>query len=73
MAECECLSGCPFFHDKMPGMPVTADMVKNRYCRLDPTACARYMVYRRLGTAGVPGDLYPDQTEWARAILRETG
>jgi hypothetical protein len=53
----------------MPDMPVTAHMVKQRYCLQGYPACARFIVYKRFGSEGVPEDLYPDQIEWARSIV----
>jgi hypothetical protein len=69
MPECVCLSGCPFFNDKMRDMPATAAMMKTRYCLGDNTQCARFMVFSVLGREGVPTTLYPAQVERARQIL----
>lgn len=73
MTECECLTGCSFFNDKMAEVPATADMMKKRYCLGDNTNCARHMIKAALGTAKVPGDLYPAQVEKARIILQSSG
>ena len=69
MAECQCLSGCPFFNDKMQNMPSMAGMIKEKYCLGDNTACARYMVFKTLGREKVPPDLYPAQGDRAKQIL----
>ncbi|MBN2416042.1 hypothetical protein JXO52_09380 [bacterium] len=69
MNECEVLATCPFFNDRMAEKPATAGLFKNRYCLGDNTNCARYMVFKTLGRAAVPVDLYPNQEERARAIL----
>ncbi len=71
MADCELLPTCIFFNDKMAGMPVTAEMSKERYCRSDNTRCARYMVYQALGRANVPPDLFPNEAQQARRIIAE--
>jgi len=35
MAKCELLDVCPFFNDKMAGMPSTTAMFKRQYCEGD--------------------------------------
>jgi hypothetical protein len=61
MADCPKLSACPFFGDRMAGMPAIANMLKQGFCRADFAKCARYQV----ATAGVPvpADLFPNQVE----------
>lgn len=69
MAECESLSGCPFFNDLMQDMPATAEIFKSRYCRGDKINCARYMVRMEVGKEHVPSDLYPNQAGRAAEII----
>jgi hypothetical protein len=69
MADCELLSGCIFFNDKMANMPATAELMKNSYCRGDSSQCARYMIYKKLGRAKVPQDLSPGDVARANKIL----
>lgn len=69
MGSCECLTGCIFFNDKMSGMPVLADRLKNKYCRGDNRDCARHMVMRRLGKGKVPADLFPNQHDRANTLI----
>ena len=69
MADCECLSKCPFFNDKMANMPSMADMMKNRYCHDDFEACARYRVFRAHGREAVPPNLFPNQDATADKLL----
>ena len=69
MVECELLGSCIFFNDKMAEMPATAEMMKNRLCRGNKLACARYMVYQQLGRSEVPLDLYPNDVERAKLII----
>ena len=57
--ECELLSTCIFFNDKMGHMPVTASLMKQQYCRGNFEQCARYQVFKTLGRSAVPGDLLP--------------
>jgi hypothetical protein len=69
MGNCECMSGCPFFNDKMNNMPAMADMYKKKYCQTDYAGCARYMVMKKLGKPAVPADLFPNQKQRALEIL----
>ena len=69
MADCECLLRCIFFNDRMANMPSTAVLFKERYCKEDNSNCARYMVFKALGKAKVPPDLFPNMTERARQII----
>jgi hypothetical protein len=69
MAECEVLSSCVFFNDKMEKMPATAEGFKRQYCRGDNSKCARYMVLKALGRPKVPIDLFPNQEDRAREIM----
>jgi hypothetical protein len=68
MADCEKISACPFFNDKLAAMPDVTTMMKNRYCRGDKTKCARYVV----STAGgfVPPDLFPHERDRVGELLR---
>lgn len=68
MADCELVATCPFFNDQMAEMPSMAGIIKERYCRGSSTLCARHMVFRSLGRAAVPKDLYPSQIERADEI-----
>ena len=69
MADCECLSGCLFFNDKMPSKPAMAELMKSRYCRGDNSACARHMILVKLGKPSVPPDLFPGELEKATRII----
>jgi hypothetical protein len=72
MAQCECLSQCPFFNDKMKTRPATAQIYKTQYCLGgDNGNCARYMVRKALGKEKVPPDLYPNQIDRARQLISE--
>ncbi len=71
MAECEVLSACIFFNDKMANMPGTAAGYKRQYCQGDNLQCARYMVLKSLGKPKVPPDLFPNQESRARKIIAE--
>jgi hypothetical protein len=69
MNQCECLAGCPFFHDKMENMPAMADIFKKRYCLGDSLTCARHRVFEARGREFVPMDLFPNDNEYAETIL----
>jgi len=69
MPVCECLPKCLFFQDKMPNKPASAELLKQRLCLGDNKMCARYQVRSVLGPSGVPTDLFPNQTDKARALL----
>jgi hypothetical protein len=70
MANCECLSGCPFFNDKMLDMPGMASLYKRTYCEGgDFAKCARFVVFKALGKPSVPADLFPNQIERANALI----
>lgn len=69
MANCECLAGCPFFNDKMPDTEGLGAMIKKKYCQGDNSNCARYMIFKKLGKAAVPSNLYPNMQDRAREIL----
>lgn len=69
MADCECLSKCIFFNDKMANKPSTAEMYKGRYCKGDNTHCARHQVFKALGPGKVPTDLFPSQEDRVQKII----
>lgn len=71
MAECECLSTCLFFNDKMADKPATSEMLKRRYCLGDNSGCARFIVRQALGANKVPTNLYPNQKDKALEIINE--
>ncbi len=47
MGNCECLNGCPFFHDKMKDYDGLRKICKEQYCFSTYTDCARYQVYKQ--------------------------
>ena len=69
MTDCEFLTKCLFFNDKLENMPKASDMMKNMYCRWNYTKCARYMVAITLGKSAVPGDMYPADQRRANEML----
>ncbi len=74
MAECECISGCPFFNGRMAQtMGTVVESMKRRYCLGDQTNCARHMVKRTLGKEHVPPDMIPNQIEIAQQMIEAAG
>ena len=71
MADCECLEGCPFFNDRMQNMPGLSGIYKKNYCKGDYQKCARYMVFKSLGKAAVPLDMFPNQKEEAESLIQK--
>jgi hypothetical protein len=68
-AECQYLSACPFFNEKLPNMPSMTAYLKSAYCRREYEECARYMVRQALGKDKVPIDLFPDETNLAVRLI----
>lgn len=64
---------CPFFLDKMSNMPAMADIYKMNYCQGDNSTCARYAVFRKMGSGSVPIGLFPNDTAKAEVFLAENG
>ena len=69
MADCECLTGCLFFNDKMANMPSTAANIKHLYCHGEHDRCARYTIFRKFGRSKVPDDLFPNEMHKAQAVI----
>jgi len=70
--DCECLSACPFFNNKMQNKPGMAEMFKKKYCNGGEfDNCARYIVRKSLGKEKVPLDLYPNQMDAAKRIISQ--
>lgn len=69
MGECELFNGCMFYNNRMADMPVTADLMKNKYCRGDKEMCARYRVCKALGREKVPPNLFPNEYERAKELV----
>jgi len=69
MPDCELLSGCIFFNDRMSNMPSTSNVFKMMYCNDNYEACARYTVRSKAGKEAVLNDLFPNQMDRAKEIL----
>jgi len=66
---CALIETCIFFNDKMSNMPSMATMYKDRYCREDFNACARYQVFATVGRENVPKDLYPNEQDKVAGVI----
>lgn len=69
MAECDIISECTFFNDKMANMPVTAEIIKRKLCRGDFSGCAIFRVAKAVGREHVPANLIPNQLERVEEII----
>jgi hypothetical protein len=69
MPECECLESCPIANARVANMPATAEQIKSEYCLRQKFDCARYMVFTKLGRAGVPLNLFPNQIDRVKELL----
>jgi hypothetical protein len=67
--ECEKLSKCPFFSDRLPNMPAVAGLLKQTYCLGDKVSCARYQV--SMAGVPVPPDLFPNEVGRIAQILKK--
>ena len=64
MPNCELLSTCPFFNDRMQNMSEMMEMYKEQYCKGDYACCGRYMIFKALERElerQVPSDLLHKQ------------
>jgi hypothetical protein len=70
MITCELQEECQFFQNKIPVMPSTSRVLKTKYCKEGAcSACAIYIVFKKLGKEKVPGNLFPNQLDKVREIL----
>jgi len=69
MEQCDCLSACPFFNDKMAYQSGMAAIYKRRYCKGDFMRCARHLVKEAIGQENIPADLYPNMHERVDKII----
>lgn len=68
--ECPSINGCPFFNDKLKDMPSMSNIYKRNYCKNEYKKCARYLVSTTIGKENVPLDLFPNQEERAKEIIK---
>jgi len=70
MAECELFKQCPFADEHRPA-DGCGIVCRSKYCRTNPDACARHLVFKSLGRSAVPNDLQPHMLERARKMVRD--
>ena len=70
MSQCELTATCIFFNDQMANMPSTAAVYKKLYCEKDFENCGRYQVFKAIGRENVPKDLFPNQGDRAKEIIK---
>jgi len=68
---CELCDTCIFFNDKMPDMPAVAGYLKDKYCRDNFGACARFRIYGEFGRENVPDGLFPNEGDMVAGITNE--
>lgn len=68
MVICELCDTCIFFNDRMPDMPGVAGYLKDKYCRNDFEACARFQIYKKFGRENVPDGLFPNEVDMVLEI-----
>lgn len=73
MAKCTFWGTCPFLKEMMVGMPHATERLKKLFCDGEYTACARFMIYEKLGADAVPFDLYPSMKSRAESIIANGG
>jgi hypothetical protein len=69
MAECKLLGKCSFIAKEMSEMPLTAKLVRERYCIGNSTACARNIIGDKIGNNHVPDDMSPSELDKAMILL----
>jgi hypothetical protein len=51
-------------------MPSMSSIFKDKYCRGDVKACARYLVAIKIGREKVPANLYPNQLSRVPKLIK---
>ncbi len=69
MAECKCISTCPFYNNRLAKTPLMSEILKWKYCFADSASCARYIIEEKLGESYVPDDLVPNRMDRVYQIL----
>lgn len=72
MTECDKLTTCIFYTDRMDDMPAAAELMKMKYCLGEFEICARHRVEARLGSTCVPKSLCPEESALADRIVAGT-
>ena len=70
LEKCELLSNCALFKYKISNYEGYYVEVKKKYCNGNKSDCARYKIFKVLGSEKIPLDLYPDDHVEAERIIR---
>ena len=73
MADCFHIPECEFYHDRLDGMPKTAEFVKMHFCHKESETCARYLYLRHNRSNQVPKDLMPQDGDKIKDLLNSKG
>lgn len=69
--DCPNINSCPFFNDRLKDMPSMSNIYKRNYCKKEYEKCARFKVANAIGKENVPLDLFPNQEEKSKKIIKE--
>ncbi|MCK4910449.1 MAG: hypothetical protein KAR83_02355 [Thermodesulfovibrionales bacterium] len=69
MADCRYIPECDFYHDRLDGMPATAEFMKTLFCHKQVESCARYLYQYHKETDEVPRDLMPYEKDKAQQLM----
>lgn len=56
MGKCPHFEKCPFFNNKMSGMPIIAKQLQDKYCNEEYVKCARFMINKMFIEGYAPKD-----------------
>lgn len=66
---CEYFEKCNLFESGVGNLPSTSKAFQEKFCNLNNTICARYMVFVKLGKECVPEDLFPNERGRALKLI----
>lgn len=70
MTACDLLEQCMFYKCQITDLATTTRTLKMRYCKGGGnSACARYIVCKKIGVEKIPENLFPDQLNRLEEIL----
>lgn len=70
-STCPLADRCAFYQRHKNFRPEISSQLKEEYCRLDYSRCARLLVHDRVGHEWVPLQMLPYHHEWAQDILTD--
>ncbi len=71
LGTCPLSDRCAFYQRNKNFLPEISRQLKQEYCRLDHTRCARLRIHDRIGHEWVPLQMLPYHHEWAEDILTD--